>query len=371
MGLNMRYLKNEQYYIDLYDLTTVKDCLWSISYWKKAYQEKKQEKGIDQKALLEVCSRALNYALYIRKTEDYRKKKEYISKWMQKDQILQDKYEMTNPPDNIYCPSCGYEMVVQDKHLENYSDEPLRLLFFFECPSCKKRQGVYENGERRVSKPQLCPKCSSAIVVSFTEKKKVVARITSCTSCIYTEKEEDDFDNWKKYRDKEYRQDAALLEKHRAEFCLTEAEGKKHIEGLDNLKRLSEYIDNWKKEQKDPNYQKAMRIKKLSVIEIENKITKAIAKAKFIKLSLNKPEIGRHVIVPFTIQDGDASRDEYTSRITLQKTIKSSLKGTNWKLMSDGITYRLGFLSGRLRGVETKDDLVEIVHTSQEEDFIY
>jgi len=35
--------------------------------------------------------------------------------------------------------------------------------------------------------------------------------------------------------------------------------------------------------------------------------------------------------------------------------------GTNWKLMSGGIDYKLGFLTGRLRGFKKEEDLLEMV----------
>ncbi|MBI2641032.1 hypothetical protein HYW87_00330, partial [Candidatus Roizmanbacteria bacterium] len=42
----MQYLNDEQYYIDLYDLHTVKECLRIIQFWQKAYKEKSNEKEI-------------------------------------------------------------------------------------------------------------------------------------------------------------------------------------------------------------------------------------------------------------------------------------------------------------------------------------
>ena len=37
---------------------------------------------------------------------------------------------------------------------------------------------------------------------------------------------------------------------------------------------------------------------------------------------LDKPELGRYVIVPFTLQDGDSSRKENDSERKFQKLIK-------------------------------------------------
>jgi len=66
------------------------------------------------------------------------------------------------------------------------------------------------------------------------------------------------------------------------------------------------------------------------------------------------------VSVEFTIEDpGD--QHEYDSKKKLTKLLKKGLKETNWRLMSDGISYRLGVLSGRLRAYEDEKDLVKLV----------
>jgi len=44
----------------------------------------------------------------------------------------------------------------------------------------------------------------------------------------------------------------------------------------------------------------------------------------------------------------------------LQKLIKSTLEKTNWRLMSEGVYYKLGILSGRLRGYENDEDLLNL-----------
>jgi len=45
----------------------------------------------------------------------------------------------------------------------------------------------------------------------------------------------------------------------------------------------------------------------------------------------------------------------------LQKLIDKALIDTNWRLMSDGVSYRLGYLSGRLRACESEEDLKKLV----------
>jgi len=45
----------------------------------------------------------------------------------------------------------------------------------------------------------------------------------------------------------------------------------------------------------------------------------------------------------------------------LKKLVDRALSDTNWRLMSDGISYRLGYLNGRLRAYEREDDLKTLV----------
>jgi hypothetical protein len=56
--------------------------------------------------------------------------------------------------------------------------------------------------------------------------------------------------------------------------------------------------------------------------------------------------------------------DEYNSKQKLKKLIQSSLESTTWRLMSDGISYRLELLSGRIRVYEDEKDLVKLIKKS-------
>ncbi len=76
--------------------------------------------------------------------------------------------------------------------------------------------------------------------------------------------------------------------------------------------------------------------------------------------------MGKYVIVPFTVQDAKSDRKEYDSTNTLRKLIKKTLENTNWRLMTEGASYRLGYLHGRLKGYEREEDLVEIVRKKNE-----
>ena len=49
------------------------------------------------------------------------------------------------------------------------------------------------------------------------------------------------------------------------------------------------------------------------------------------------------------------------SQKVLSKAVEKALLNTNWRLMSEGISYRLGYLNGRLRAYEREEDLLNLV----------
>jgi len=78
-------------------------------------------------------------------------------------------------------------------------------------------------------------------------------------------------------------------------------------------------------------------------------------------LQLANPEIDKNVVVPFTIQDSKSGRESLASEYDLKQLLKKTLENTNWRLMSDGVSYRLGVLNGRLKGYESEEDLLKLV----------
>jgi len=128
------------------------------------------------------------------------------------------------------------------------------------------------------------------------------------------------------------------------------------------VEQLSRLVERMKDEDKNKElYEKLAKIKKLTVAELQKLLAAALKKEGYINLEFSKLEIGKDVITGFTVQDNKSGRVEYDSRTVLQKLIKQTLSDTNWRLMSEGINYRLGILSGRLRGYENEEDLLKLV----------
>jgi len=49
----------------------------------------------------------------------------------------------------------------------------------------------------------------------------------------------------------------------------------------------------------------------------------------------------------------------------LKKLVVKALKGTNWRLTTDEISYRIGYLTGRLHAYEREEDLKRLVMQEQ------
>ena len=102
-------------------------------------------------------------------------------------------------------------------------------------------------------------------------------------------------------------------------------------------------------------------IKKLTIVELEKLLNDTIIQQNYIKLILSQPEFGKQLIVGFTVQDGNSTRKGMESEYDFKRVVKQALEGTNWRLMNEGVIYRLGYLQGRLKAYETEEDLLSLV----------
>jgi hypothetical protein len=356
----MQYIHEKQYYIDLYDLLTIRECL----NWEKRINQKDlpafKGKKIHKKLQPPVKRLLTDLPLYYIKGENYINKQKRISEWMERDREKQDKYDNASEPLNIFCPSCGKNMHTTLKELYDFMNEPLRVLFFFECSTCNKRKGIFDNGEEFKPRETLCDKCGHPVKTSIEKRGKKTIWTTRCTKCDFKEIEEDNFEEWKKQQDKERKEDDELLRKFRTKYCLSEKEGQEYVSQKVLMDHINKTMEESKRKEADPAYQQVKLLKKMSVVELEKLLNKSLEKQRYTKLILDKPEIGQFVIIPFTVQDVDSSRNEHDSTHELQRLIKNTLEKTNWRLMSEGASYRLGYVYGRLKGYEREEDMANL-----------
>jgi hypothetical protein len=194
-----------------------------------------------------------------------------------------------------------------------------------------------------------------------SKKKDVLTITTYCPKCSF--KEVDVLDSKKRdtERKKEEERKQSLLKEYKTEFCLDDVEGPKAVQNLDAIVAFSIELKERDKKEKDPIFQKAKKLNKLTLNQLKELISKTIASEGYIDLQFGKPDMGRFVIVDFSASDSKDDRKEYDSTHTLKKIVNTALLDSNWRLMSEGIHYRLGIVSGRLKAYEQENDLMSIV----------
>jgi ribosomal protein L37AE/L43A len=302
-----------------------------------------------------------SYTVNVIKIERYRHRAERINEWMDKDRKVQEKYDKAEPPIDVYCKECFSHTEVTSKDLINSYEENSQVLFMFECVKCKKRKTLYEDGSEWRYDPPKCPKCDSSLNDNTKRTKDVLTTIYSCPSCSYQNKDVYDF----KKSDMEWKaklaKDEKLLTDYRKDFCYDDTEGPEAVTGLDQIVQFMKDLEEKEKKDKNPVYQKARQLKSLKIGQLKELLEKTIEKEGYQDLKFDKPEMGQFVIISFSVNDMKSDREERDSVDTLKKLINGALEGTTWRLMSDGVYYRLGILTGRLKAYEQEDDLVKLV----------
>jgi hypothetical protein len=335
-------LKDEQYYIDLYDRHTVKEGRELIKHW----QSDKTKNTFSKREL----AIGLHIFLYCFKGDRFEKKAKIISEFMKDDEAKDKLLESSKAPKRIHCLICGSLMkpISKDLYWGLKDKEEDRVLFMYDCPNkCKPRRAFFNNGEEYIHKPHLCPKCGNPLKIGDKSTKTKIITTETCDSCGYKNRDESDFSIKKDRPDKNFAKD-------RQKFCLSEKDGQEYITFKSELYQLGNII---KDAEEGKKLKKKMKhIKKLNIAGLIKFLNKPLKEQGYQGLTFSKPKIDQDLIINFTIQDAEPKRMEYNSQHILKKTIITILKNTNWRLMSSGINYKLGVLSGKLRGKEYKDE---------------
>lgn len=357
----MTHLKNKQHYIDLYDRGTVGQCrsIFSRKIDVDSVREKAKEKKLDEAEAIRIIGVAEKLHIYFLTGDRYMKKEETIRKWMERDEAHDKFEEQATAPEEITCLTCGRLMFVSSQHMDiGYDGKPDRMLFFYDCPlEHIPRRAFYDNGDEFRREKPTCPKCQSELTETDKHTKKKLVTIKHCSKCGYEDKYE--LELGKKEKEPEPDPD---YEKDRVKFCLSEKEGQDFIQAKIQMESAAKFMDEWNEKQKNKEvYDKVANLKKLKILELEELLAPILEKAGYIKLQFKNPEVTRDVVVPFTVYEQRPDREGRASTYELEKLLRKTLKDTNWRLMTDGTSYRLGMLEGRLHGYEREEDLLRLV----------
>ncbi len=352
----MKHLRDREEYVDRYDRATVKDCRWREEFHRTCHLKDKETRPKVQTKLIKCVGEITLHIDLLYTTLDWQAKKEStINEWMEEDRRKDDLFDTAQPPRNIRCSECLALMSTNEKMLYDLFDKEMKVLFFFDCPrGCEKRKAIFNDGSVFVPNPLTCEKCGTEVTRKVERTESLHRTIYTCPSCSYVEVDEFDF-NKEKEVDPEYEND-------RARFCLSGAALREAQEERMHHEQLKHVVDRMKeKEEHAAEYEAVKALKKLTVSELEKILVEVTEKAGYEKFQLDPPSLERIATVSFATRDTQGERPDRESTHALMKDIKKTLKNTNWRLMSDGVSYRLGVLTGRLRAYESEEDLLKLV----------
>jgi hypothetical protein len=359
-------LKSREVYENRYDRMTVAQGRHDLSSLFRARDEflkKVEANGGDQKpeATEFWWERLCFWLVELPLGERWSKKDETIREWMSEDEAKDERLSSARLLKEPVCYHCGKtglrikfkELMHRTGDYSNPKDE--HVLFMLQCTHCQKNTAYWEDAEQFKHKDHLCPKCRVAMTEKDVKRGQIITTTYKCPVCKHTESSKLDLRHAKEKPDPDYESDKAM-------FCFDDERGKKYLEykvHWDDLHRLFE-----KQKEKDTHkdlYDAVAKLDKLKVADLIGKLQPVIEAAGYIEVRFDKPEIGREFTVGFSCLDSQSSRDDYASSSALKKAVKVALAQTNWRLMSEGISYRLGYLNGRVRAYEQEEDLIRLV----------
>ena len=351
----MKHLKEKQHYTDRYDTYTIDKCRKAERFHEglddSIFDKAQEKRSAYDIARVKYVTKEMY--LYFTMGEEYKDKAKTIQEWMERDRVLDQKVDMADEPQLIRCKTCASKMHCTSRDIWSISD---KVQFFFKCPvGCLPHRVIYEDGSEYKSKPNLCEECNHEMShKSERLDEHIVTTTYSCTNCEHSFKDELDLSPTEKVVDPDF-------EKDRGRFCLTEEKGSSYLQDCESLRRVGDSMEKEKeREAKKEIYDEVKALTKLTVPQMKVHILEVLEDENYSNLIFEKPDMGRLVSVEFSIEEMETS-SEYESKQKFKKLLQKHLEKTNWRLMSDGISYRLGMLSGRIRIYEDQDDLAKLI----------
>lgn len=358
-----RYLKHRQEYLDEYDRETVRQCREHEVLFKKAPAEANPE--LPNRALRLLSDVAIYFALLQTTVERYEHREKTVNDWMRRDAEFDQLLETAKAPERIRCLTCGNLAQPSLKTIDLAEDRP-RVLFVYDCPKlCKPRRAFFHDGREFRPRRKPCPRCGADLVLTrdASAKEKIIV-VESCSKCGYAVTDEIAASLEQQTPDPNFASD-------RARFCLTKEQYDEKSREMWHHERMSDSTkEQVQEERRRKNSEAISTIKKLTITELEKLLGSIAENAGYAKFQLGAPRIARDLSVPFTVQDSKPDRIEHRSTKELKKLLESALAESNWRLMSAGITYRLGVLSGDLRAYEKDEDLLELVRLKRKKETV-
>jgi C4-type Zn-finger protein len=347
------HLRSKQYYEDSYDRITIAGCRQREAFFLGSAASE------DDDAYTKLKAGTMQVAWEIEQiylTLDwYNKRESTINEWMHKDKARDMMLAVAHPPRNVFCSTCAERMNEDSRTIWDRGSKE-QVLFFMRCiAGHMPMKGVFEDGVELVIEDKLCPKCNAVLNSSrLPSKKGVIKTKISCSACNFEEVDEFALSSDEPVEDPSYEAD-------RLRFCLTGENLKKAQDEVFRMEQMSRLVQGWKhKEVHKAEYDAVSKLEKLTIPQVKERISTVIEGKGYLNLVFEKPSIERYVSLEFSVEEMQ-TENERMSTSNLHKLLKKSLSQTNWRVMTDGINYRLGLLTGRIRAYESKEDLLKLV----------
>ncbi len=362
------YLKDRKHYEDRYDEGTVEQCRSGERIVNKTFAEMDKRLPASEKQNRQAGWYLMYNRLYFQFVETVaamrrHEREKRIAEWMKADELKDGRLTEAQIVKLPYCRSCGNDMEQISKEYMSRdhasgTDNEDDILFMFECARCNKRLAMWRDGTEWEHREPHCEKCGSVMKSATSKKFGIITTTNTCPQCGHIDTY--DFD----LNDKPEPEEPAdpYFELDRKRFCFDADMEAKYMQKLNHLFRMAKLeLDTVDRTEHVDIYDAIKDIKQLKIAQLFDLLRETLEKGGYREFKLGDPELGQQLAVGFSCLDDKPDRKEYDSKKTLQKLIGGALEETNWRLMSDGVSYRLGFLSGRLRAYENEDDLKKLI----------
>ena len=365
------YLKPQEFYEELYDTQTAKQCRECEEFINDVYgtvEKKIPAEELEKHRPGWYLQYSTFYLSFVEMTAvlRYHEREKVILEWMQRDKEKDERLAHAQLASVPPCPNCGNELATFGKYYlrrEGWiANDGQDIMLMYECKSCHKRSTYWHDGTPWDGPVAYCDKCGTSMVMTTEETKTSATFTYTCTNCPHSYVEKMDFS-------KRVKKDMTdrTLEEDRKRFCLDDQTLLKIKDKLYHMGRLGQlHADASERTENADVYDAIKDIKQLKVAQVIEQLRLATEKMSYTEFKFGDPQLGREVVIDFSCLDASPDRDEAHSKKELQKAIKSCLADTNWRLMSGGVSYRLGYLTGRLKAYEGEEELKKLIDKKTE-----
>lgn len=346
------HLQEREHYEDRYDRITVESCRRREQFF---LGQGENNGDVYQKHMNGIAQVGWAIEETLITLDWYNGKESTIKEWMDADKARDEMLATTTPPKKIFCDTC-YKELREESRTTWERGENEEVLFFMKCSSGHlPMKGVFSDGHELKIKDRSCPECREPLDIKRlpSDEEEIVTEY-SCTACDYTETDSFSLSPKEEIDDPEYNKD-------RVRFCLSGERLEKAQQDFMNMENMKRLVDKIKHEENHKDeYAEVEKLEKLTVPQVKQRILELLDDAKYLNLTFEKPSMEKYVSMKFCVEEMETD-NQNASTHDLQKLIRNSLKTTNWRLMTGGISYRLGLMTGRLRAYESKEDMLKLV----------